>query len=80
MIVVRFHLAVIRIEPILAMMGQSKVCTLTMAGLDAEKTDRVVMSYGKFSRALTADVVVADSIRKCLSPKKSNGGASFRLY
>ena len=46
---------VIRIGLALAMIGQLKTCTLVMAGLAAEKTERGVMSYGKFSRALTDD-------------------------
>ncbi len=63
MIVVRFYVWVIRIGVSLALIGQLKTCTLTMAGLAAEKTKGGVILYEKFSRALTDDEATG-TIRK----------------
>ena len=71
MIVVRFYVWVIRIGITLAMMGQLKTCTLVMAGLAADKTERGVMSYGKFSRALTAD----SKVTKARSTEQRNAAS-----
>jgi hypothetical protein len=72
MIVVRFYVWVIRIGIALAMLGQLKTCTLVMAGLAAEKSERGIMSYGKFSRALTAEAKITKARsteqRKAASP------------
>ncbi len=50
---VRFYAWVIRLGIGLALLGQLKSCTLTMMGLAAEKTERGIISYSKFSRLLT---------------------------
>ena len=50
---VRFYSAVLWLAIGLALCGQLKSCTLTMMGLAAEKTEAGIMSYSKFSHALT---------------------------
>ena len=50
---VRFYSAVIWLAIALAICGQLKSCTLTMMGLAAEKTETGILSYSKFSHALT---------------------------
>jgi len=56
--VVRLYVWVIRIALSLAAVGQLKSCTMQMAGLAAEKSQHGI-SYGKFSRMLTAPQSVA---------------------
>ncbi len=51
---VRFYSAVIWLGIALALAGQLKSCTLTMMGLAAEKTERGIISYSKFTRMLWA--------------------------
>ncbi len=49
----RFISFTIRLGIGLALLGQLKSCTLTMMGLAAEKTERGIISYSKYSRSLT---------------------------
>ncbi len=74
MIVVRFYVWVIQIGIALAMIGQLKACTLAMAGLAAEKCERGIISYGKFSRLLTNDPKITNARptdqRRFASPPK----------
>ncbi len=51
--IVRFYAFVIKMAILLALMGQLKSCTLTLLGLAAEKSERGMMSYTKFTRLLT---------------------------
>ena len=51
--ILRFYVWVIKIAILLAFMGQLKSCTLTMMGLAAEKTEKGIISYSKFTRLLT---------------------------
>ena len=44
----------LRIALALALICQLKACTLELMGLAAEKTDRGMISYSKYSRLLTA--------------------------
>jgi len=50
---VRFYAWVIKIAIALALIGQLKSCTLTMMGLAAEKSEKGIISYSKFTRLLT---------------------------
>jgi hypothetical protein len=50
---VRFFSFIVWVGIALALCGELKSCTLTMMGLAAEKTDRGIISYSKFSHALT---------------------------
>ena len=50
---VRFYAAVIKLALVLAMFGLLKSCTLEMLGLAAEKSEAGIISYSKFTRALT---------------------------
>lgn len=50
---VRFYALVIKIAIALALIGQLKTCTLVMMGLAAEKTEKGIISYSKFTRLLT---------------------------
>lgn len=50
---VRFYAWVIKIAIALALIGQLKTCTLIMMGLAAEKTEKGIISYSKFTRLLT---------------------------
>jgi hypothetical protein len=50
--VINFYVWVLRIAIALALIGQLKSCTLSMMGLAAEKTERGMISYSKFSRLL----------------------------
>lgn len=50
---VRFYAFVVKIALALALMGQLKSCTLTLLGLAAEKSEHGMISYGKYTRALT---------------------------
>ncbi len=49
---VRFYAWVIKVAIALALIGQLKSCTMIMMGLAAEKSQKGIMSYSKFSRAL----------------------------
>ena len=51
--VVRFVSLILRIGIALALMGQLKSCTLELMGLAAEKTERGIMSYSRYTRLLT---------------------------
>ncbi len=51
--VMRFYSWVIWLGVGLALCGQLKACTLTMMGLAAEKSQQGIISYSKFSKALT---------------------------
>ncbi len=51
--IVRFYSFVIRLALLLAIAGQLKTCTLIMMGLAAEKTERGIISYSKFTKLLT---------------------------
>lgn len=50
---VRFYVWVIKVAIFLALAGQLKSCTLTMMGLAAEKSEKGIISYSKFTRLLT---------------------------
>jgi hypothetical protein len=50
---VRFYALVIKIAIALALIGQLKTCTLIMMGLAAEKSEKGIISYSKFTRLLT---------------------------
>lgn len=50
---VRFYMWVIKIAILLALVGQLKTCTLIMMGLAAEKSEKGIISYSKFTRLLT---------------------------
>jgi hypothetical protein len=52
---VRFYALVIKIAIVLAVAGQLKSCTLELMGLAAEKSERGMMSYSKYTRLLTND-------------------------
>jgi hypothetical protein len=52
---VRFFALVIKIAILLALIGQLKSCTLILLGLAGEKSDHGMISYSKFTRALTTD-------------------------
>jgi hypothetical protein len=50
---VRFYAWIVKVALVLAIIGQLKVCTLTLMGKAAEKTERGMISYSKFTRLLT---------------------------
>lgn len=50
---VRFYAWVIKIAIALALIGQLKTCTLIIMGLAAEKSEKGIVSYSKFTRLLT---------------------------
>ncbi len=50
----RFYVFVIRSAVLLALAGQLKTCTLTMMGLAAQKTERGIISYSKYTKMLTS--------------------------
>ena len=50
---VRFFSAIVKIALMLAMMGSLKSCTLELLGLATAKSERGMISYSKFTRALT---------------------------
>ena len=52
MSLIRFYVAVIKIAIFLALMGQLKACTLEVMGLAAEKTERGMISYSKYTSQL----------------------------
>ena len=51
--ILQFVSFVVRIGFILAFAGQLKFCTLVMMGKAAAKSQKVIMSYSKYTRALT---------------------------
>jgi hypothetical protein len=51
---VRLYALVVEIAIALALIGQLKSCTLELLGLAAAKSDHGMISYTKFTRALTA--------------------------
>lgn len=50
---VRFYALVVKIAIALALIGQLKSCTLELLGLAAEQSGHGMISYTKFTRALT---------------------------
>ena len=50
---VRFYVWVIRLGLALALLGQLKSCTLELLDLAAAKSATGIMSYSKYTRALT---------------------------
>jgi hypothetical protein len=50
---VRFYAWIIKIALILTVIGQLKSCTYILLGLAAEKSEKGIVSYSKFSRRLT---------------------------
>ena len=50
---VRFYAWVIKIAIVLALLGQLKTCTLILMGKAAEKSEKGIISYSKFTRLLT---------------------------
>jgi len=51
--IIRFVSFVIRLGIILALLGQLKFCTLMMLGLAADKSQKGIISYSKYTRLLT---------------------------
>lgn len=51
--IVRFYSFAIRLAIFLALAGQLKGCTLIIMGGAAEKTERGIISYSKYTRMLT---------------------------
>lgn len=51
--IIRFYSFVIRLAIFLALAGQLRSCTLVMIGKAAEKTERGMISYSKFTGLLT---------------------------
>lgn len=49
----RFYIAIVKIAIALALIGQLKSCTLELLGLAAAKSDQGMISYSKFTKALT---------------------------
>ncbi len=52
---VRFYALVVKIAIALAIIGQLKSCTLVLLGLAAAKSDTGMISYSKFTKALTKE-------------------------
>ena len=50
---VRFYAFVVKLAIALALIGHLKSCTLQLMHLAAEKTDRGIISYSRFTRSLT---------------------------
>lgn len=50
---VRFYALIVKIAFVLATLGMLKSCTLEVMGLAAQKTERGMMSYSKYTRLLT---------------------------
>ena len=50
---VRFFALVVQIAIALAFLGQLKSCTLDLLGFAAQKSDQGMISYTKFTHALT---------------------------
>ena len=53
MALIRFYALIIKIAIALAFAGQLKSCTLELMGLAAQKTERGMISYSRYSRLLT---------------------------
>lgn len=51
--IVKFVSFVVRLGFVLAFAGQLKFCTLVMIGRAAEKSQKGIMSYSKYTRMLT---------------------------
>lgn len=51
--IARFVSLILRIGIALALIGQLKSCTIELMGLAAEKTERGIMTYSRYSRLLT---------------------------
>lgn len=56
MAVVQFVSLIVRLGFILALLGQLKFCTLMMMGKAAEKSQKGIMSYSKYTRMLTSPI------------------------
>lgn len=54
---IKFVSFVVRSGFALALIGQLKFCTLVMMGKAAEKSQKGIMSYSKYSRMLTSNSV-----------------------
>jgi hypothetical protein len=50
---VRFFALVVKVAICLALIGELKSCTLELLDLSAEKSSTGIMSYSKFTHALT---------------------------
>lgn len=50
--IVKFVSFVVRLGLLLALCGQLKFCTLQLMGLSAEKTQKGMISYSKYTRML----------------------------
>ena len=50
---VRFFAAVVKIAICLALIGELKSCTLELLDLSAQKSAQGIMSYSKYTKALT---------------------------
>jgi len=50
---VRVYATLVKLAVALALIGQLKSCTLVLLGLAAEKSNHGMISYSKFTRALT---------------------------
>ncbi len=50
---VRFYAWIIKLAIALALIGQLHSCTLIMLGLAAERSEKGIISYSKFTRLLT---------------------------
>ena len=51
--IVKFVSFVVRLGLLLALQGQLKLCTLMLMGKAAEKSQRGIMSYSKYTKQLT---------------------------
>ncbi len=49
----RLYAAIVKIALFLALIGELKSCTVELLGLTAEKQSRGMISYAKYTRALT---------------------------
>ena len=52
---VRLYLTIFKIAIALALIGQLKSCTLELLGLTAERTGQGMISFTKYTKALTSD-------------------------
>ena len=50
---IRFYVLIIKIGLLLALCGELRSCTMEIMQLAAEKSDHGIMSYSKFTKALT---------------------------
>ncbi len=55
MYAVKFVSFILKLGFLLALVGQLKFCALVMMGKAAEKSQKGIMSYSKYTRALTAN-------------------------